>query len=56
MTEYWVVELSHDAKKQYLKLKRTGDNRKPTLMDLTDALVLDLKQNGPVMSFLCRDT
>lgn len=43
MTEHWAVELSRDAKKQYLKLKRSGDNRKPTLMDLTDALVLDLK-------------
>lgn len=49
MTEHWVVELSHDAKKQYLKLKRSGDNRRPRLMDLTDALVLDLKLNGPVM-------
>jgi hypothetical protein len=49
MTEHWVVELSRDAKKQYLKLKRNGDSRKPTLMDLTDALVLDLKHNGPVM-------
>ena len=49
MTEHWTVELSRDAKKQYLKLKRSGDNRKPTLLDAIDALVLDLKQNGPVM-------
>lgn len=46
MVEYWCVDLSRDAKKQYLKLKRSGDNRKPPLMDVLDALVYDLKQNG----------
>lgn len=46
MVEYWCVDLSRDAKKQYLKLKRSGDNRKPPFMDVLDALVYDLKQNG----------
>jgi hypothetical protein len=49
MSENWAVDLSRDAKKQYLKLKRSGDNRKPPLMDLIDALVYDLRQNGPAM-------
>lgn len=48
MTECWAVDLSRDAKKQYLKLKHSGDNRKPSLLDLVDALVYDLKHNGPV--------
>lgn len=48
MSENWRVDLSRDAKKKYLKLKRIGDNRKPSLMDLVDALVYDLMQSGPV--------
>ncbi len=49
MTELWNAELSKDAKKQYIKLKRSGDHRKPSIIDLIDSLVMDLKHHGPVM-------
>jgi len=49
VTELWNAYLSKDAKKQYIKLKRSGDHRKPSIIDLIDALVMDLMHHGPVM-------
>lgn len=49
MTELWKADLSKDAKKQYIKLKRCGDNRKPSIIDVIDALMIDLKHHGPFM-------
>ncbi len=50
VTGFWNVDLSKDAKKQYIKLNRSGDHRKPSIIDLIDALVVDLKHHGPVMN------
>lgn len=50
VTELWNADLSKDAKKQYIKLKRSGDNRRPSIIDLIDALVMDLKYHGPIMN------
>jgi len=47
--ELWNADLSKDAKRQYIKLNRSGDHRKPSIIDLIDALVMDLKYHGPVM-------
>lgn len=46
MSSQWQVDLSRDAKKFYKKLGRSG--KKPSILDVIDALVLDLKKNGPV--------
>lgn len=49
VTEFWNVDLSKDAKKQYIKLKRSGDHKRPSIIDVIDALVMDLSRHGPIM-------
>lgn len=48
MTAKWHVDLSRDAKKQYIKLKRSGQ-KKPSILDVIDTLVIDLVMNGPTL-------
>lgn len=48
MTDQWHVTLSRDAKKQYIKLKRSGQ-KKPSIIDAIDSLVRDLVWNGPFL-------
>jgi hypothetical protein len=48
MTTQWHVNLSRDAKKQYIKLKRSGQ-KKPSIIDVIDALVRDLVWHGPAL-------
>jgi hypothetical protein len=45
----WEVELSREAKKQYKKLAASG-LKKPSIIDVIDALVLDLEIRGPVLN------
>lgn len=45
----WGVTLSRDAKKQYIKLKHSGQ-KKPSILDVIDTLVSDLILNGPFLS------
>ena len=47
MASQWEVDLSRDAKKQYKNLTRSG--LKPSITAVIDALVADLKLNGPVL-------
>ncbi len=47
MAGKWLVDLSRDAKKQYKSVTRSG--QKPSITDAIDALVLDLKLNGPIL-------
>lgn len=47
VSELWTADLSKNAKKQYIKLKRSGESRKPSVIDLIDALVIDLQHHGP---------
>ncbi len=49
MTTKWHVSLSRDAKKQYIKLERSGQKR-PSIIDAIDALVIDLMINGPILT------
>lgn len=49
MTSDWQVDLSRDAKKQYKKLAASG-LKKPSILDVIDALVLDLESKGPNLS------
>jgi hypothetical protein len=42
---HWTVSFSREAGKQYEKLKRSGS--RPSINDVIDLLVLDLKKNGP---------
>lgn len=46
MSSLWHANLSRDAKKQYRKLGLCGQ-KKPSLLDVIDALILDLKKHGP---------
>lgn len=48
MNGKWKVNLSREAKKQYLSLKYNG-LKKVNLLDVIDTLVIDLTHNGPVM-------
>ena len=48
MTAKWHVTLSREAKKQYIKLKCNGV-KKPSILDVIDALVNDLVLNGPIL-------
>ena len=48
MTATWHVTLSRDAKKKYLKLKRSGQ-KKPSIIDVIDSLSSDLELRGPWM-------
>ncbi len=48
MTEKWHVLLSRDAKKQYIKLRYSGQ-KKPSIIDVIDAFVIDLSMNGPTL-------
>lgn len=47
MTTRWQATLARDAKKQYIKLKRSGQ-KKPSIIDVIDTLVLDLIEHGPI--------
>jgi hypothetical protein len=49
MAVQWHTTLSKDAKKQYIKMRRSGQKR-PSIIDIIDALVMDLNLNGPVLS------
>lgn len=42
----WNVELSRQAKKQYKALAYSGQ-KKPSIIDVVDALIIDLKIRGP---------
>lgn len=44
----WSVNFSRDGAKHYNKLKRSGQ-KKPSIVDVIDALVLDLKAHGPIL-------
>jgi hypothetical protein len=46
MSEDWDVRFSEVAKKQYKKLHFCGQ-KKPSIIDLVDLLMLDLKTKGP---------
>lgn len=48
MTVQWHATLSRDAKKQYRKLKHSGQ-KKPSILDVIDALVNDLVLHGPAL-------
>ena len=48
MASQWKIALSRDAKKQYKKLAHCG-HKKPSLLDVIDAFVLDLRQQGPIL-------
>jgi hypothetical protein len=48
MTSPWQVSLSREGKKQYKKLARSGQ-KKPSILDAIDALVIDLEKNGPIL-------
>ncbi len=48
MTSTWRAYLSGEAKKQYNKLKHSGQKR-PSIIDVIDALVIDLSLNGPFL-------
>lgn len=48
MISEWKTTLSREAKKQYKKLAHSGQ-KKPSILDAIDALVLDLKKHGPVL-------
>ncbi len=41
----WSVDFSREDGKQYVKLKRSGS--RPSINDVIDLLVLDLRKNGP---------
>ena len=47
MSYQWKTTLSREAKKRYKKLALNGQ-KKPSILDVIDALVLDLKMHGPV--------
>lgn len=49
MTAQWHTTLSRDAKKQYIKMGYSGQKR-PSIIDTVDALVIDLNLNGPILS------
>lgn len=44
--EKWKPRLSRFAKKQYIKLEKSGKTR-PSIVELVDLLMLDLEKNGP---------
>lgn len=46
MTSKWKVELSRQAKKQYKLLFHSGQ-KKPSIIDVIDALIIDLERRGP---------
>jgi len=46
MSENWDVRFSTDAKKRYKKLHFCGQKR-PSLIDLIDLLMMELKAKGP---------
>lgn len=46
MTLEWLVSLSRQAKKQYKTLTYSGQ-KKPSIIDAVDALIIDLKRRGP---------
>lgn len=48
MASKWKVDLSKDAKKQYKKLAYSGIKR-PSIVDIIDALILDLEKHGPIL-------
>lgn len=48
MNDKWQVDLSRDAKKQYIKLSRCGQ-KKPSIIDTIDTLVIDLELSGPFL-------
>jgi len=45
MTEKWSVSFSTKAEKQYDKLRRSGS--RPSINDIIDFLVLEIKSEGP---------
>lgn len=49
MTEQWKATLARDAKKQYKKLAHSGQ-KKPSILDIIDTLIIDLEKNGPTIS------
>ena len=48
MTRRWNATLSRVAKKQYIKLKHSGQ-KKPSILDVVDALVSELILSGPFL-------
>ena len=46
MTSKWKVDLSRQAKKQYKLLAYSGQKR-PSIIDVVDALIIDLEKRGP---------
>jgi hypothetical protein len=46
MNMNWKVHLSKTASKQYEKLKKSGQI-KPSIIDIIDFLVIELKEKGP---------
>lgn len=49
MTAHWYTTLSREAKKQYIRMRHSGQKR-PSIIDAVDALVLDLNSHGPVLT------
>lgn len=41
------VRLSRSAEKQYKKLRKSGIRSKPSILDIVDFLVVEMKEKGP---------